>query len=1406
MQQRDTYLNDFAGLGRVVVPGLNDGSAKFMDQNGIIANLAPEDMKSRMMPTNSMTMGPFDVQPFGASLTGNDNKSLELPMFYEQSLLPINHRYQHQLRDYQSIRPSFRGPAPSPPNRTWDLGNFTNFSSHEVDGWLSQNSMKWNLKGKTLEILRQIQMDGNSFLMWTDEEMIKVGITTGQRKYLLQLQTYVRGNVKLKLGPSSHPLPGIKGRKSTNSIKRKLNDGEACSAAHGTKLSDNRKKKKKRSSNSKECIAGRDAAEVPWRDFAMDLLGQWNEHRVEVYEFFRDAAKMLESLMSRCEATYRSSNSTNWQPVMKKLRDLIEFDVNIYNPGYQDGSRLQRNNVTPQSGAGSMIESLASCSNVLHSNLTEFLNDEDVIASGGHIRICDCTKCTPNKNSLLCLLCKSFSHAWALKERSSKRTLHFPDKGIFPVKKSCVIIKECDFHGFRNKKKEVTALSSGFYYDCFYNYNRTRYFKPTKCNKHLETPAFYSRVLRFRDETASKKCFHVFHLKSNSKVCECLMDVAPPKTNGEVSAMTSCSKENCPTLGIHTEGEIEASTQESGTILKAEVVSYGQTAEKVQKYYKFQYCSPDDRKHRKRIIQAFDAALGRYGGFLHVDPASIENRESSSSPSLKAANQTKQSRLDQGNESMMLRAVISPPKIVRGFESIQPSSKCDDRKHLTNTLKSEINFHEKNVLIVGDSTSMRKYMSRIFTKLGCHVESAQDGKEGLEMLRTRTKSPYDMAFVDVNMTRMDGIKMVTQARAAGYPGRIVAVSASINSERVIIESGFNDFYEKKPLKENTAISLFTDMNSIDKCPSNVIRNCEANVSRTAEMIPGICPGDECISQEIQSLTPHSSISSLSLSIPDRYSNTVCHTTYSLLSDVKAEPRYQYLYMTSNPLIDENCQAIEELNVGQEWSEIKNTLSHSNKAIRIRRMHATTANFREAITLGCQVLHYSGHGQRNNLVFEDNEAKAQLLEVKALRKLFEVGNSCRTVKVVFVAACYSEASGNAFVGAGVKHVIAVRIDQSLEDKAAIIFTKQFYLALTNDHTVKEAFDIAKEAVKSSSVGSAESEKFLLLPKDKNHNVRIFAELPPGSVIDLTPPPPPQNLTAPSPYFIGRNNEMQKAIHLLKDNETRIITLTGTFGIGKAETATAISRYCLQRSWFEDGMVLIDLKDSKDKGPKSILSQIAKTLRIEAKRQNQKQQNSTPSDEEILKRLEKKNILIMILRIDEIMSSNPEWRDELSSLITQMLRNCLKIKLLTTSCVKIRKLLGFPRSILESTIPVGPMNDFHSTCLLLKIARPIVVEEITTDPNLLKSLNPFVLLSKHPIIKACKGHPQKLCEVANFMEDHSLGDSLQLLCLSKPRIKVVPSKLDPDEMEFDTFWRKVSVSGTLRVRASAFRIPQ
>lgn len=218
-----------------------------------------------------------------------------------------------------------------------------------------------------------------------------------------------------------------------------------------------------------------------------------------------------------------------------------------------------------------------------------------------------------------------------------------------------------------------------------------------------------------------------------------------------------------------------------------------------------------------------------------------------------------------------------------------------------------------------------------------------------------------------------------------------------------------------------------------------------------------------------------------------------------------------------------------------------------------------------------VLHYSGHGFKDGSLSLENLGALQMLGVDDLEEY--VSNGSKTLQLVFVSSCYSRKAGDAFVAGGVPHVVCVEQDTQLPDDVAIEFTWSFYLQLALGRTVRQAFNMAKTAVKIAL--DKKDAKFVLLPEmeedDDSHNVMIFDSspvenhFPTTSVseqcISMLPP-------WPTPFF-GRDIEMYNAIGHLKNS--RFFQISGESGIGKSALGQAMCSYVAERKdtfFFED----------------------------------------------------------------------------------------------------------------------------------------------------------------------------------------------------------------------------------------------
>lgn len=233
--------------------------------------------------------------------------------------------------------------------------------------------------------------------------------------------------------------------------------------------------------------------------------------------------------------------------------------------------------------------------------------------------------------------------------------------------------------------------------------------------------------------------------------------------------------------------------------------------------------------------------------------------------------------------------------------------------------------------------------------------------------------------------------------------------------------------------------------------------------------------------------------------------------------------------------------------------------------------ATTDALRTALSFGCRALHFSGHGHESHLNFEDGRSGLQLVNVDTLKSLLSAGGL--RLDFVFVSACHSKSTGQAFVDAGVKHVVCVKIEAIIQDSSAMAFTRAFYLALLSGQTVKHSFLIAKEALKASPCiadSVLEGEKFVLLPENDSHDVPIFVS---SHVSEwITPSNGNAHIPSPPPDFEGREVDMHRIISTLLSR--RLVSVVGAVGQGKSSLTAAVVTYINDRkTMFEDGIVYL-----------------------------------------------------------------------------------------------------------------------------------------------------------------------------------------------------------------------------------------
>lgn len=105
-------------------------------------------------------------------------------------------------------------------------------------------------------------------------------------------------------------------------------------------------------------------------------------------------------------------------------------------------------------------------------------------------------------------------------------------------------------------------------------------------------------------------------------------------------------------------------------------------------------------------------------------------------------------------------------------------------------------------LVVEDNPTNRTVLENMLDAWGMHVTLAEDGRQALDLLvgRTPQDPPFDLALVDMQMPRLDGIGFARAVREAGIqPGMKLVLLSSVSSPddvRSAHDAGFDRFVAK----------------------------------------------------------------------------------------------------------------------------------------------------------------------------------------------------------------------------------------------------------------------------------------------------------------------------------------------------------------------------------------------------------------------------------------------------------------------------------------------------------------------------------------------------------------------------------------------------------------------------------
>jgi len=175
---------------------------------------------------------------------------------------------------------------------------------------------------------------------------------------------------------------------------------------------------------------------------------------------------------------------------------------------------------------------------------------------------------------------------------------------------------------------------------------------------------------------------------------------------------------------------------------------------------------------------------------------------------------------------------------------------------------------------------------------------------------------------------------------------------------------------------------------------------------------------------------------------------------SLLSSGK---KIKILFIAANPL------DTSRLRLESEVREIENELSKSkfrNKFIFKIYLDARLDDLLQILLNDPpHFIHFSGHGNQDGiLMVEDKTENSHLIKTENLANLFKIFSN--KISCVFLNSCYSKFQGKQI--ASLKTYV-IGMNDRVEDKVAIVFSKSFYKSIGAGKEIEFAFKLAKLSI-------------------------------------------------------------------------------------------------------------------------------------------------------------------------------------------------------------------------------------------------------------------------------------------------------------------------------------------------------
>ena len=153
--------------------------------------------------------------------------------------------------------------------------------------------------------------------------------------------------------------------------------------------------------------------------------------------------------------------------------------------------------------------------------------------------------------------------------------------------------------------------------------------------------------------------------------------------------------------------------------------------------------------------------------------------------------------------------IIDVDDLVRSVENLVTGQHSLRTRNESN---ASIVTQRKRVLVVDDSLTVRELERKLLETQGYEVETAIDGMDGWNTLRT---SKFDLVLTDIDMPRLDGIELVTlirrDARLKTLPVMIVSYKDRPEDRQRGMDAGADYYLTKGSFHDETLVRAVADL-------------------------------------------------------------------------------------------------------------------------------------------------------------------------------------------------------------------------------------------------------------------------------------------------------------------------------------------------------------------------------------------------------------------------------------------------------------------------------------------------------------------------------------------------------------------------------------------------------------------